>query len=169
LVCIGVLFLVFLGLALAVWKSSPTWPPPGAPRPPQGLLASTLLLLACSVALAHSLGAHRRGDPSGVKVGTFAALGLGLLFLICQGLLWREFLGLGIPASNGYVALFFALTGLHALHIAGGIVFLVRVLTELYMAGDGLGSATALRLCGAYWHAMGAIWVVLFAVLYVLR
>lgn len=168
LVCISVLFMVFLGLALLVWKTAPVWPPPGAPKPPHGLWLSTLLLLACSVALARALALHRRRDPSGVRRASYAALALGAAFLVAQGLLWRGFVLAGVSSSNGYVALFYALTGLHAVHIAGGLIFLGRALTALHMADDGLGAETTLRLCGVYWHVMGVIWIALFAILYLL-
>lgn len=169
LVCISVLFLVFLALALFVWKASPVWPPPGAPEPPNGLWVSTLLLLGCSAALARALTAHRRRERATVRRAAYTALLLGLAFLVSQGVLWRDFVRAGVPSSNGYVALFYALTGLHALHIAGGIVFLGRALTLLHAAVDGFGRETTLRLCGVYWHVMGVIWIALFAILYALR
>lgn len=169
LVCISVLFLVFLGLALLVWKTAPVWPPPGAPDPPAGLWMSTLLLLGCSVALARALVSHRRHERTAVRRAAYAALGLGASFLAAQALLWRGFAVEGVSTSNGYVALFYALTGLHAVHIAGGIIFLGRALTVLHAAEDGLGRETTLRLCGVYWHVMGVIWIALFAILYLLR
>jgi heme/copper-type cytochrome/quinol oxidase subunit 3 len=165
LVCIGVLFLVFCAIALVVVKTSAQWPPPGSPAPPHGLLASTLLLLGCSVALTRGLGALRAGARAVAERATWTAGALGLAFLGVQSLLWNDLYRGDVPASNGYVAFFYLLTGLHAAHVAGGLVFLGRTLRRLRRRP----SVAVLRMTAVYWHAMGVIWIGVFAILYLVH
>jgi cytochrome c oxidase subunit 3 len=91
---------------------------------------------------------------------------LGLAFLVAQAQLWATLWRAGfVPATSGYAAVFFALTGLHALHVLGGLAFLGFLVR-------GLGHdvhAPGVRLGAVYWHYMGVIWVVLFALLYWVR
>ena len=166
LLCICTLFLVFLGVYVLLRKSAVEWPPPGAPGPPNGLWVSTAVLLACSATLARGLAAHRRRQR-GVLFKTLLASGaLGVLFLALQAFLWRGLLVEGLlPSTNGYGAIFYALTGLHAAHILGGLGYLARVVSGVHADRAGFGPETPLRLCGAYWHVMGAIWLVIFFVL----
>jgi cytochrome c oxidase subunit 3 len=77
--------------------------------------------------------------------------------------------GLG-PATNNFLGLYFTLTGLHVLHLAGGM------LVNLYLLGPGarMWKSDAKRftnrveVAGLYWHFVDAIWLVLFLVLYLL-
>ena len=71
-----------------------------------------------------------------------------------------------MPSSNGYGAIFYSLTGLHALHIAGGIVYLGALLVRLTRTESSPLPYNAVRLCSIYWHFMGVIWLVVFSVLY---
>ncbi|MEM7310347.1 MAG: cytochrome c oxidase subunit 3 [Planctomycetota bacterium] len=168
LVCICTLFFIFVALCVFFWKSQPTWIPEGQ-APPAGLWASTALLVGCSFTLWRALAAHRRQDAAGLRRMLYAGSALGVVFLVCQALLWKELIAThGAEAPGYYAAFFYILTGLHAVHIAGGVFFLGKVLQTVHRAHDRLGPETPLRLVGAYWHVMGAIWIALFAVLYFL-
>jgi cytochrome c oxidase subunit III len=119
------------------------WPPAGAPRLPLLLPATaTLLLLASSVLL-------ERG-----RVGAAAAAGAGFLGL--QGALWLDLARAGLDAGGTYGAVFYLFTVFHALHVAVG----VGALAILALSGRPAG------LWRAYWHFVGVVWLVLFALLY---
>ncbi len=167
LICICMLFVIFLGLYVLIRKSAVEWPPPGAPGPPNGLWASTAVLFLCSATLARGLAAHRRRQIGTLIKCLYASAALGVLFLALQAFLWRGlFLDGLLPSTNGYGAIFYALTGLHAIHILGGLGYLAKVVGGVHMDRARLGAETPLRLCGVYWHVMGAIWLVVFVVLY---
>jgi cytochrome c oxidase subunit 3 len=85
---------------------------------------------------------------------------LGVLFVLAQVRAWRTgwLEGAG-PATGGYAAAYFALTGLHALHVLGGLLVLGALLLR---AGQPL-EAGAMGLGALYWHFMGALWLVLVA------
>jgi cytochrome c oxidase subunit 3 len=158
LVGIATLFLAFLLAFVLLRRNAGEWPPAGAPLPPKGLWASTATILASSFTLSR---ASHAPSPASRRRRLATTLALGLAFLLLQALLWRDLLRAGLTTdSSAYGALFYSLTGLHALHLVAGLVF--------------LGVALALRsphpttqlLCALYWHFLGALWLVLFAVLY---
>ena len=167
---IGTLFLVLLAVWLLLRRRGSDWPPDGIWSPPQALWISTLLLAASSVAIERAARLARWADP-GERNGVLRALGgtfaLGILFLGAQVFLWRALWLDGLlPSSSGYGAVFYALTGLHGLHVAGGLAFLASLTLDLASAGGFVRRRYGVRLCATYWHFMGVIWLVLFALLY---
>lgn len=169
LIGISTLFLVFLGVWLMLRRSAAEWPPAGAPAPPHTLWLSTLLLAASSATMVRVTRAARDGRRGDARTWLGRSLGLGLVFLAVQVLLWRELARGGLlPSTSGYGAIFYALTGLHGFHVLLGLGFSARLLVLARRPGASL-PRTALRLNATYWHFMGALWAVLFVVLYFLR
>ena len=96
-----------------------------------------------------------------------AAAVLGALFLVLQAGLWGRLHEEGLWFSTDtYGTLFFSMTGLHALHVAGGLIYLFSVGWRIRGGTLGTGRRSALEFCAAYWHFLGLLWIVLFAVLY---
>ncbi len=167
LISISTLFIAFLGAYLFLRRSAEVWPPPGSPRAPDGLWISTLVLAASSLALWRAPRERRRGRPAAVRRSVALALALGLAFLLVQSWLWRDLLDRGLTTdSNAYGTLFYSLTGLHALHVVGGLVFLTAALLRATAASARPARRTLVEFAGIYWHFMGCLWLVLFFVLY---
>ena len=97
-----------------------------------------------------------------------ATLGLGALFLIGQGLAWRQLTAQGFafdrwstPASY----FFYVITGLHAAHLLLGVLALLLCLCALGLFKRVEYRQIALDSTAWFWHVMGLTWLVLFAVL----
>ena len=145
------------------------WRPAGAPGLPNLLILSTVLLIGSSGTLGMATRtAARSGSPS--RIGSWMVCTLCLVagFLITQGLAWmilvQEDLGF---RSSLYAWLFYIMTGLHALHVLGGLGPLCLV-TRHAFAGRYSGGAFSRRglvYCGMYWHFIDAAWVVLYLTL----
>lgn len=169
------LFGAFLIAYLILRRHAPSWPPPGAPVPPQGLWISTLVIAASSATFlraARASGPHAIGSSAASEVSRWlhATLGLGVAFLLVQAILWRDVFAQGrSTASDAYGTIFYSLTGLHAAHVIGGLVFLARTASRARRAPSAAKTRVAVALCAIYWHFMGAVWLVLFAVLYFLN
>ena len=131
-----------------------SWRP--LPEPPL-LWINTFILFLASVAWE----AARIGMGQGRKVagwGLAAGL-LGILFLVCQLLLWRQFIAAGHGLRGDPAAAFFYLiTALHGLHLLGGLWFWARA-----MLGLGAGQDVALRfqLTATYWHFLLFVWLLM--------
>lgn len=135
-----------------------------------GLLwVNTLVLAVSSAALEHGRRCERAGRSGGGWLA--ATLGLGLLFVAGQVVVWRELAarGAGI-ATTPYSSFFYVLTGAHGVHLGGGLVGLAAAMSWP-AGGEGgrLPRAVALRLAAIYWHFMGILWMGLFLLLLVRR
>ena len=81
--------------------------------------------------------------------------------LISNQLLERYFL-----AANPANAFFYLLTGLHGLHLLGGLVALVLTIDKVLWRGCELGQVRlSVKLCAVYWHYLLLLWLVLFTLL----
>lgn len=169
LTSIGTLFLIFLGGYIVLHNNAESWPGRGV-QPPRGLLGSTLVLVASSLAFSLASRAQRRDDERAVQRWLALTAALGCAFLVTQALLWRAAIRAGLTTDlDAYGAVFFSLTGLHALHVLGGLVYLFVLLFLSRRPRSFEAHPLRLRFGAIYWHFMGAIWIVLFSVLYVLR
>jgi cytochrome c oxidase subunit 3 len=161
------LFVAFLIAYLLLRRNAPTWPPPGAPLPPRGLWISTLVLAGSSGTLVLAVRAARAGAARALRRWLAATLQLGILFLVVQAILWRSVFASGrFTFSDAYGTIFYSLTGLHGAHVIGGILFLSRASSRARHDPAGPKTRLTLALCSTYWHFMGAVWVVIFSVLY---
>ena len=73
-----------------------------------------------------------------------------------------------LPSTNVFWSCYFALTGFHALHVLGGIVFNLWVLGRMARPAVWAGQAHRLELAGLYWHFVDIVWIFLFPLLYLL-
>lgn len=125
-------------------------------------LAMTALLLASSLLLHLGL-ARRGGAPSMSLALSFGALLCGAGFLALMGHEWDALFAAGHrPSADLWQACFFVLTGVHGLHVLGGVAWLACGWTAQARGGTG----RALELGAMYWHFVDAVWLVLLWMLY---
>ena len=165
---LSVLFVVTLFVALLLRRTATHWNPGVAPAFPPLLWANTVILLASSFTLRHSVRAIAAGHAATLARGLGATTVLGLAFLAGQAWAWHDLLAAGVTMAGAYGTVFYWLTGLHAAHVVGGVVFLavchVRSLLGRYTSESHLG----VELCEIYWHFLGVVWLVLVALLFAL-
>ena len=175
-VALGSILMMFTALASAyiVRAGLPTstdWQPI-ALRPV--LLLGTGLILASSLTMALAQRASKRGGTEGMRRWLVPTLVLGVGFISSQFVAWRQLVAEGVYlASNPHSSFFYVLTGLHGLHLLGGIIALGYLLLGSSLAPT---RETARRRAGAltdvvgiYWHFMGGLWVLLFLLLFFWR
>jgi cytochrome c oxidase subunit III len=101
-------------------------------------------------------------------VWTTVVLGLG--FLAGQAYAWREVrlanVTFGTTASSSF---FFILTGVHAVHLAGGILALLYAGLTQWLHRLPETRRIVIDVTAWYWHFMGALWLYVFALLYFAR
>ncbi|BAN48397.1 cytochrome c oxidase subunit 3 [Metapseudomonas resinovorans] len=160
------LFLLFL-LAFIVRSQVADWRPltdPLAPlAQPWMLWVNTGLLLLASASL-------QWAKMSRSQAWTTLAFLLGgvfaLAFLAGQLWVWQWLGARGYPvAGNPANSFFYLLTGLHGLHLAGGLVAWTLVARRMLRQGPSDSLRTGVELCAYYWHYLLGLWLLLFAVL----
>ncbi len=130
------------------------------------LWANTGLLILGSVSFQRAREAARRGELPGVKTGLLAGGALSFAFLAGQLWAWWLLVGAGdFFAGNPANSFFYLLTGLHALHLLGGLWVWSRT-TMRVLQGSEVGQVQlSVQLCTTYWHVLLLIWLVLFGLL----
>ena len=167
LVSLSVLFAASIVGYLMVRLHSPRWVPPGTAPLPLGLWASTLLLLLSSVTM-HGAVLFIRGGKREIStrllVATFA---LGVAFLGMQVFNWWRMVAVDavLATKSLYAFTFYMLTGLHALHVIGGLIPLARTSWRAHRGAYSWADFHGIRLMAMYWHFLDAVWIVLFVVL----
>jgi cytochrome c oxidase subunit 3 len=136
---------------------------------PPVLWLNTVLLVVSSVSIeiARVDARNARWRGAGASVMTTALLGVA--FVTGQLAAWRDLVAQGVYVpTNPYSAFFYILTGLHALHLTAGLIFLLYVAYRIFRrkgAGTDGSLNTLLGLSATFWHFFGALWIYLFALL----
>ena len=145
-----------------VWKTA------SMPALPLGLVASTILLAALSVAMHVALRAVRQNRFEALQRALSVTLLLGCAFVIGQAQNWRSMYAAAIAtdARTLYAFTFYMLTGLHAVHVIGGFVPLLVVQAKARRREYSSSNHEGVKLCAQYWDYLGVIWLILIGVLY---
>ena len=138
----------------------------------------TLLWLSTGILLASSFALERaRVALSRAKAGVYRrmmrfTLILGVAFLISQALAGLQLYAHGVfVRGNPHGSMFYMFTGVHGVHLIGGITWIAYI---LYLSGairesseSGLRRHRSLAgVAAVYWHFMGLLWLCLFALIH---
>ncbi|MCU0451269.1 MAG: hypothetical protein MUC97_15755 [Bernardetiaceae bacterium] len=143
---------------------------------PKFFVLSTLVILVASW-LASRLGPNfARDQVQALRQNLQWLLVCGVLFTLSQGLGWYEMFGDGVKLTkNNTGTLLYALSGLHLLHLLGGLAFNWAQLRQAHrMAADPVKALlvfssqyerTKMKMLAVYWHFLDAAWLVIFLIL----
>src|SRR5215510_10124114 len=160
--------MLFAGLSSAyiVLRGVPSWQ---SIELPSMLWANTAILLLSSVAIDISRRAIRRNDTKSMKRWLMTGGVLGVAFLAGQVAAWRQLVKAGVYLpSTLQSGFFYILTGLHGVHLLGGVVALTLILVKAFRNQLTAFNYEPLKLGALYWHVMDALWVYLFLLLLLL-
>lgn len=125
---------------------------------PRVLWGNTVQLIVASLFLHRAAAAARRGDAQVLRRDLAVAALATVGFLLGQLIAWRDLTQAGSGLTAGPAASFFyMLTGLHGLHILGGLAALGMAATPRGPAARRLG--VNLGLCAAYWDFLLIVWL----------
>jgi len=128
---------------------------------------NTVVLICSSLTVALGIAAIRRGKVGLLRLYLFLTLLLAGTFLGIKYVEYTEKFHHGLhPGTDIFFSLYFALTGLHGIHVLAGMVVLGTV---LFLAGRGKyseGYHTPVEISGLYWHFVDLVWIYLFPLLY---
>ena len=137
---------------------------------PPILYANTLVLLASSVTLEiarRRIAGYARGIESQIAVPMrwlVITLALGLLFVAGQYVAWLQLKAAGLYlATNPNSSFFYVFTGVHAVHVLGGLCGLVYVIGKLHRS---ILRQSTFAAAAQYWHFMDVLWLYLLWVLW---
>jgi len=133
---------------------------------PAMLWINTVVLLFASVAFQKAVGDFRRERKLPGRLSLLAGGLLSIAFLAGQYLVWQRLNAEGYyAASNPAYAFFYLATGLHGLHLAGGLWVWVRTSAQAFRGAGARRLLPSIELCTAYWHFLLLVWAGLFILL----
>jgi len=133
---------------------------------PNLLWLNTGLLILASVAMQSAKGGAQDGKIRAVRSRLTVAGALSIGFLIGQYLAWLELRETGLYAlQSPATAFFMLLTGLHALHLFGGLLVWGRATFRAWRGMEVKRIRLSVELCTTYWHYLLLVWFVFFTVL----
>lgn len=164
-IAIGSIVMMFAGMTSAyiVKKNQGNWL---AIELPVVFWYSTAVILASSLTMYLANTALRAGKISFYKsLITITAI-LGVTFVIMQ---WEGFKDLetrGIaligPQSNSASSFLFVITGLHMLHVLGGVIALIVTFFRSFWVQEGQTNLVPTQIVATYWHFVDVLWIYLF-------
>ncbi|MCH2650977.1 MAG: cytochrome c oxidase subunit 3 [Candidatus Marinimicrobia bacterium] len=133
---------------------------------------NTLVLISSSVTVIMSWASLKMKDFEKYKMYMGLTLLCALIFLVIKYFEYTGKFHHGIyPSSSTFMAIYFTLTGLHGLHIIGGMI----VMGYFWLpAGNKMWHSepdhftNRIEVAGLYWHFVDLVWIFLFPVLYLL-
>lgn len=162
LAVVGSMFALLIG-AYFMRRDFGDWQPMPVPGT---LWFNTAALVLSSLALEWSQLAVRRAQLGRVRAGLVAAGICALLFLGGQILAWQQLSAAGYyVATNPANSFFYLATGLHGLHILGGLVALGWTTAKAWGTTRIENVRLSVELCATYWLFMLLVWMVLFGLL----
>jgi cytochrome c oxidase subunit 3 len=121
------------------------------------------IVLLSSVSMQVAYFAAKRDNFIGLRIGMVLTVLLGFAFLVGQWYSWvalvdREVFFVGNPAGS----FLYVFTGLHALHLISGVIFLIIVLISTFRYKVHSQALNTLEMATTYWHFLGGLWLYLF-------
>lgn len=132
---------------------------------------NTFILIGSSVTVVLAWANLRLGNLKWGRIYIGLTLLCAFAFLVVKGFEYGHEFHLGrSPATNNFMAIYFTLTGLHGLHVIGGIVvflYLVTIGSKMWHT-EPARYTNRIEVAGLYWHFVDLVWIFLFPSLYLM-
>lgn len=131
-------------------------------------VVNTLVLLTSSWFIARSVAAARTGDHDGAMRLTYLGGACGVAFAVIKAYEWATEVSAGVSMpSSEFFLFYYMLTGVHLFHVGLGLLILGVVVREL--RNPRKRRLSMVESGATYWHMVDLLWIVIFALLYVMR
>lgn len=131
-------------------------------------VVNTLLLLTSSLFVARCVQAAREGSYQAATTNAFLTMLFGFAFLVSKLREWAVGIGQGFTfTSDEFSSFYYFLTAIHFIHLLIGFVVLAVAVHQL--RSPARRSQVIVETCATYWHTVDFLWILIFALLYVMR
>ncbi len=131
---------------------------------------STFVLLMSSLAMVLALEAVQRNWRKRALIWIMATALLGAVFLGFQAFEFTEFYHEGLKLQTNLLgSTFFVLTGFHGAHVTIGVIWLLILWLEAWRGRLPASRSLTLEIAGLYWHFVDIVWIVIFALIYLIQ
>ena len=129
---------------------------------------NTVVLLTSSLFVALGTAAARAGNIAAGLRGFWIGLAFGAAFPLLKMFEWIPEITAGLtPGTNLFFMYYYVMTGMHLCHVALGLVIMCFVIRNLKTSTTP--KISFIETGATYWHMVDVLWLVLFALLYLMR
>ena len=148
-----------------------TWPDQSSILSVPLAFLNTIILISSSVTMVLAWASLKSNNLSRYRLFMGLTLLGGAMFMVVKAFEYSDKFSHHLyPSTDNFLGLYFTLTGLHAIHVLGGMV------VNLYLLGPGTRMwrteperfTNRVEVAGIYWHFVDLVWIFLFPVLYLL-
>lgn len=130
---------------------------------------NTVVLICSSLTVALGIAAIRKGKQGLLKLYLVLTILLASVFLGIKYVEWNDKFAHGLfPDTDVFFSLYFVMTGLHGLHVLGGMLVLGAVLALAWRGRFSERYYTPVEISGLYWHFVDLVWIYLFPLFYLI-
>ena len=165
------LFGALFSSLILIRSSAPTWPRGWEELNVIAATVNTFVLILSSVTVVLAWSYLRLGDLKKGRIFLAMTLLCGLIFMCIKAYEYtEEFKIHHFPKTSNFFAIYFTMTGLHGLHVLGGMIVFA------YLLGPGAKMwkteqerfTNRVEITGLYWHFVDLVWIFLFPTLYLM-
>jgi heme/copper-type cytochrome/quinol oxidase subunit 3 len=151
--------------------SAPQWPHGYEELSVPLATLNTVVLISSSVTMVMAWAQLKMRNLARGRMYLWATAALATTFMVVKFFEYEHHFAIGeYPSESTFLSIYYTLTGLHGLHVLGGIIVIA------YLAGPGAAMwrlegdryTNRVEVTGLYWHFVDLVWIFLFPVLYLL-
>ncbi|MEO1653932.1 MAG: cytochrome c oxidase subunit 3 [Bacteroidota bacterium] len=136
---------------------------------PQLFWVNSVVLILSSMTMHWALINARKDNINMLKVAISITTVLGIAFLVGQVYAWGDLVKDGVffagTESNPAGSFLYVITGVHAVHLVSGVIFLFIALYSAFTYRIHSKKLTRIEMCATYWHFLDILWLYLFGFL----
>ena len=161
----SMVFVILLGAYFFLRASTAQWPPDGIKGPEMILTVPfSFVLWGSSIPIFYAEAAIRRGSQRGLRVGLLVSAVMGVAFVAYT---FKDFYDLKFGwRDNAYGSIFYLIVGLHVLHVLVGLSMNAVVQIKAWQGKFTATRHTSVDVFSLYWHFVDAVWIFVFASLF---
>jgi cytochrome c oxidase subunit III len=127
---------------------------------------NSAILVASSITIQWAYFSAKRDNLEALKIAMGITTLLGIAFLVGQWYSWVDLVNMQVfLVGNPSGSFLYVITGLHALHLISGIIFLIVVLVAAFRYKVHAKNMVRMEMCATYWHFLDILWLYLFVFL----
>lgn len=163
----AVLFVTFAGGFFLLRASAPNWPPPDLPHLHKSLIAISAIALFLGAAFLNiTVLAQNRNALRTLRASLIASIIFLFAFLGINAYEWRTIFSTGLPIRTIFGGIYFLLTGLFHVHIAGTIFYIARKYRWTLRWERYTRSSVSIARLSWFMDALVILWLVIYSVIY---
>ncbi len=154
-------------------NATPDWPRPfHGPAEIANIAIMTFILLTSSLTMLIGIRSAEKDDKAGAFRWMIITAVLGILFAVLHIREWLGMIGEGATLFHNpwgtplFSSTFFSITGLHLLHVTGGVIALIAVAIRYQ---GGRYNADDIEVTGLYWHFVDLVWMFVVPLIYLMN